>query len=31
MEVAPTTMDLFRRLKSCFDPPGLVNPGKMFD
>jgi glycolate oxidase len=31
MEVSPATMALFTKLKSCFDPPGLVNPGKMFD
>lgn len=30
IEVAPNTMELFRRIKSAFDPPNLVNPGKIF-
>lgn len=31
LEVPLSTMALFKKLKTCFDPPGLINPGKMFD
>ncbi|MGB5106904.1 MAG: FAD-linked oxidase C-terminal domain-containing protein [Candidatus Zixiibacteriota bacterium] len=30
IEVAPETLALFRKIKSAFDPPNLVNPGKIF-
>lgn len=28
---SPVEIDLMRRLKSCMDPKGLLNPGKVFD
>ncbi|MBU1312916.1 MAG: FAD-binding oxidoreductase [Alphaproteobacteria bacterium] len=28
---SPVEIDLMRRLKSCMDPRGLLNPGKVFD
>jgi glycolate oxidase len=30
LEQAPELIDLQRRIKSLFDPHGLLNPGKMF-
>ncbi len=29
-EIDPITLDLMRRIKSEFDPKGILNPGKMF-
>lgn len=29
-EIEPVTLDLMRRIKSEFDPKGILNPGKMF-
>lgn len=29
-EIDPVTLDLMRRIKSQFDPKGILNPGKMF-
>lgn len=30
IEVSTPTMELFRKLKGAFDPPNLINPGKIF-
>jgi glycolate oxidase len=30
LEVGPTTMDLLKRVKGCFDPENRLNPGKIF-
>ncbi len=30
IEVPAPTLELFRRLKTAFDPPNLINPGKIF-
>ena len=30
LEVGPTTMDMLKRVKGCFDPENRLNPGKIF-
>jgi len=30
MEVGPLGVSVMRRLKDCFDPNGILNPGKIF-
>jgi len=30
MEVGPLGISVMRRLKACFDPNGILNPGKIF-
>lgn len=31
MEIAPTALELMRKIKKVFDPNGILNPGKIFD
>lgn len=31
MEIAPTALELMRKIKKAFDPNGILNPGKIFD
>jgi glycolate oxidase len=30
MEVGPLGVSVMKRLKRCFDPNGILNPGKIF-
>jgi len=30
MEVGPLGVSVMKRLKGCFDPNGILNPGKIF-
>jgi len=30
MELQPETMKIMQRIKACFDPKGILNPGKIF-
>ena len=30
LALTPETIDMMRRLKACFDPNGILNPGKVF-
>jgi len=30
MEVGPLGVSVMKRLKACFDPNGILNPGKIF-
>ena len=30
IEISPDTIDLMKRLKTAFDPNGILNPGKIF-